>query len=267
MFGHNDWRADAVAAVGEFLGTFTFLLFGLGGIQAARTASVISGTSGETVQVTVPSVEFLLMAATSMGLALTFSIWIFFRVTGAAFNPNIALMLMLLGVISPVRFVLYSIAQLLGAIAASAVLLGVLPGPLLVNCAPSNGTGVAQALFYEMFLTFGLCMTVIMLAVEKNKSTPLAPLAIGFALFSTQLAGINFTGAAVNTARAFGSAVVTADFVGSHWIYWVGPSLGALLATGLYKGMLYVHYWELNPGADATNDNAAEKAARGQNPV
>ena len=89
LFGHNDWRADAVAAVGEFLGTFTFLLFGLGGIQAARTASVISGTSGETVQVTVPSVEFLLMAATSMGLALTFSIWIFFRVTGAAFNPNI----------------------------------------------------------------------------------------------------------------------------------------------------------------------------------
>lgn len=38
-----------------------------------------------------------------------------------------------------------------------------------------------------MFLTFGLCMTVIMLAVEKNKSTPLAPLAIGFALFSTQV--------------------------------------------------------------------------------
>lgn len=53
----DDWRADLVASVGEFLGTFTFLLFGLGGIQAARTASVISGTSGTSQQVTVPSVE------------------------------------------------------------------------------------------------------------------------------------------------------------------------------------------------------------------
>ncbi|CAD6569322.1 MAG: hypothetical protein CYPHOPRED_003283 [Cyphobasidiales sp. Tagirdzhanova-0007] len=232
----DDWRADGIAAVGEFVGTFTFLLLGLGGIQAARTASEISGTSGGSMKVTVPSVDFLLMAATSMG---------------AAFNPNIALMLMVLGVITPVRFVFYATAQMAGAVAAAAVLRGILPGPLLVNVSPSNEA------YAEMFLTFGLCMTVIMLAVEKNKSTPLAPLAIGFALFSTQLAGINFTGAAVNTARAFGPAAATGDFVGSHWIYWVGPTLGALLAAGLYKGMLYVHWWELNPGADATKDEEA----------
>ena len=150
--------------------------------------------------------------------------------------------------------------QLIGAICASAVLLGILPGPLAVNTFPNNGTGTAQALFYgksslqtlnkaapsdtavstEMFLTFGLCMTVIMLSVEKNKTTPLGPVAIGLALFSTQLAGIFFTGAAVNTARAFGPAVVT-SFDGTHWIYWVGPSLGAILAAGLYKGMHAVH--------------------------
>ena len=41
-----------------------------------------------------------------------------------------------------------------------------------------------------MFLTFALCMTVVMCAVEKNKSTPFSPIAIGFALFATQLAGI-----------------------------------------------------------------------------
>jgi aquaporin related protein len=51
----------------------------------------------------------------------------------------------------------------------------------------------------EMFLTFGLVMTVLMVAVDKNRSTPFAPLAIGLALFSTQLAGIQYTGAAVNT--------------------------------------------------------------------
>lgn len=70
-----------------------------------------------------------------------------------------------------------------------------------------------------MFLTFGLVLTVLFVAVEKHKGTILAPIAIGFALFSTQLAGIQYTGAAVNTARAFGPAVVNGEFVGSHWIY------------------------------------------------
>lgn len=147
------------------------------------------------------------MAATSMAMALTLSIWIFFRATGAAFNPNIALTLVLLKVITPLRFVLFCVAQLLGAMAAAGVLEGLLPGGLNVNCAPGNGIGIAQvcvrstrsgepadmtnqAMFYEMFLTFALCMVVVMVAVEKNKSTPLAPLAIGFALFATQLAGI-----------------------------------------------------------------------------
>lgn len=36
-----------------------------------------------------------------------------------------------------------------------------------------------------------------MVAIEKNKTTILTPLAIGFALFATQLAGIQYTGAAV----------------------------------------------------------------------
>jgi len=250
VWGHHDWRADAVAGVGEFLGTFTFLLFGLGGIQAARAGSPDG------------SAAFLLMAATSMGIALAFSAWVFFRVTGAAFNPNIALALLLVGVISPIRFVFYAVAQILGAIAAAGVLEGLLPGPLEVNCEPSAGVGTAQALFLEIFLTFGLVMTVLMVAVEKNRSTPFAPLAIGLALFSTQLAGIQFTGAAVNTARAFGSAVASKSFVGSHWIYWLGPTLGAVLAAALHRVLHLVHYWELNPGADAITNAEAEKKAQ-----
>jgi len=266
----EDWRVDIIAAAGEFVGTFLFLLFGLGGIQAARTASQAQGVAGAGGQaasggeqsVTVPDPSFLLMAATSMAMALIFSIWIFFRATGAAFNPQVALTLVLLGAISPIRFAFYFVAQLLGAIAAGGVLQGLLPGPLNVNCSLGSGTGLAQGLFLEMFLTFGFVMTIVMVAVDKNKSTPLAPLAIGFALFSTQLAGINFTGASVNSARALASAVASRQFVSEHWIYWVGPSLGAVLAAALHKGMPAVHYWELNPGADATSDAEAEKATR-----
>jgi len=57
-----------------YTGTFLFLLLGLAGIQAARDAS----TSGL-------DAAFLLMASTSMAMALTLAIFIFFRITGAAF--------------------------------------------------------------------------------------------------------------------------------------------------------------------------------------
>lgn len=175
------------------IGTFLFLLLGLGGIQAARAASIAQGVAGSSPtgegaqQVSVSDPSFLLMASTSMAMSLVFSICIFFRATGAAFNPNIALTLVLLKIITPVRFVLYCIAELLGAMAAAGVLEGILPGGLNVNCAPGNGIGTAQvrlsqlveyfpliasepqALFYEMFLTFALIMVVLMVLIEKNK--------------------------------------------------------------------------------------------------
>lgn len=116
-------REDAQAALLEFVGTTFFLLLGLGGIQAV-TGEV--ETSGSTV-------EQVMYISTCMGLSLLVSAWLFFRVTGGLFNPNISLALLLVGVIRPVRFVLYCIAQMLGAIAASGLILALTPGPLAVK--------------------------------------------------------------------------------------------------------------------------------------
>jgi hypothetical protein len=54
-------------------------------------------------------------------------------------------------------------------------------------------------------------------------------------LFVTQLVGLPFTGASLNPARSFGTAVAAHHFPGYHWIYWLGPALGSLLAVGFYK--------------------------------
>jgi aquaporin rerated protein, other eukaryote len=70
-----------------------------------------------------------------------------------------------------------------------------------------------------VFLTAQLVLTVYMVAVEKHKSTFLAPLAIGLALFVAHLAGIHFTGASLNPARSFGPDLVAGDFPYYHWIY------------------------------------------------
>ena len=113
----DNLRDDCLAAALEFIGTVFFLLFGLGGIQAANVESSVADRPSSTL-------EQVLYISTCMGLSLLVSAWMFFRVTGGLFNPNISLALLLIGSVGPVRFVLYCIAQLVGAIAASAILRG-----------------------------------------------------------------------------------------------------------------------------------------------
>ncbi|KAK9897272.1 aquaporin-like protein [Cystobasidium minutum MCA 4210] len=195
-----------------------------------------------------------------MGTALTFTAWSFFRVIGAAFNPCVALTLFLVGALKPLRFALYCIAHLLAGIAACAVLAGIMPGNLAIACRLGNGTSVVRGLFIEMFLTCFLCFTVCLTAIERHRATHICAIAIGLALFSTQLFALKLTGAAVNTARALGAAVLT-DFDGYHWIYWLGPALGAVLAAGMYKLLLFAHFWEWQEHEDEVPASQAVRYA------
>lgn len=122
----DNFRDDCAAAAFEFVGTAFFLLFGLGGIQAATAESVAAG--GQSL-----GIEHVLYIATCMGMSLLVSAWLFYRVTGGLFNPNISLALLLVGSLEPVRFVLYCIAQLVGAIAAAAIVRGLTSAPLSVK--------------------------------------------------------------------------------------------------------------------------------------
>ncbi len=150
-------------------------------------------------------------------------------------------------------------AQLLGGIVAAALVSCMLPGPLVVNTTPGKHTPPAQGVFIEMFLTSLLVFTILMLAAEKHHATFVAPVGIGLALFVAMMAGLPFTCASLNPARSFGPAIAIPHFPKEHYVYWVGPILGALLAGGYYHFVKYFKYEEVNPGQDAVSPEEMER--------
>jgi aquaporin related protein len=245
-------RNALVIVLGEFCGTFMFLLLSFIG---AQTALVTNSPSDPTS----PLLPFSLMyIAASFGTALAVNVWIFYRVSGGMFNPAVTVGLVLVGAVTPLHALAIIPTQLVAAIAAAGITDALLPGPLLVTNALGNGTSVAQGVFIEMFLTAQLVLTVYFLAVEKHRSTHLAPIGIGISVFIAHICATNWTGTSINPARSFGPSVI-AGFHGYDWIYYIGPFLGSFLAFGCYKIFKVLEYQTANPGQD---DDDLERAGR-----
>ncbi|WWD00943.1 hypothetical protein V866_007881 [Kwoniella sp. B9012] len=247
------WEHLHVTLLGEFAGTFLFLFFAYAGVMVGKSS--LGGTPSTTSEFLV----FLLFGATSFGASLAINVWIFFRVSGGLFNPAVTAAFMLCGLTHPIRGVFIIITQLIAGICAAAVVDALTPGPLSVDNALGPNVSVSQGLFMEMFLTAELILAIFMLAVEKHRGTFLAPLGIGIALFMGHMVGIYYTGAGLNPARSLGPAVVEKTFPGYHWIYWIGPFLGSLLASFFYKTLRVFEYYTANEGQD--DDGRSQKLA------
>ncbi|MCJ1231241.1 hypothetical protein MMC12_007918 [Toensbergia leucococca] len=243
-FLRKDLRGHVVAMSGEFVGTILFLFFAFGGTQIANTITPASQ----------PNVGTLVYISLSFGFSLAVTAWSFYRISGGLFNPAVTLGMCISGTLPWVRGLFLFPAQMLGGMVAAALVSCMFPGPLAVNTTLTNGTSIAQGVFIEMILTTELVFTVLMLAAEKSKTTFIAPLGIGLALFVAELTGVYFTGGSLNPTRSFGPCVVNRAFPGYHWIYWVGPALGACLAAAYYKFAKFMNYEEANPGQDMSHD-------------
>ncbi|KAF2466867.1 aquaporin-5, partial [Lindgomyces ingoldianus] len=268
-FLSNRWRNELVAAAAEFAGTFMFLFIAYGGTQVANTAAIADNArtagqqDGSITQ--APNTSVLLFIALSFGFSLMVNVWVFFRVSGGLFNPAVTLGLYLIGALTATRAIFCFVSQMLSGICAAAVVDAILPGPLNVSTTLGAGTSIARGVFLEMFLTALLVFTIFMLAAEKHKATYLAPIGIGLSLFVAELVGVFFTGGSLNPTRSFGPCVVTQTFPGYHYIYWLGPLMGTLLAFGMYKIVKSVEYQTVNPGQDF-DDHEAELFKPPSNP-
>jgi aquaporin related protein len=240
-----------VAVLGEFIGTTIFLFFAFAGAQNA-------GIGG-----TVVNAQSLMYISLSFGLSLIINAWIFYRISESSqklllsviSQLQVKLALTLTKSITPVRAVLIFIAEIGGACFAAYLVKIMFPIPLAIQTKLAAGTTTAQGLFIEVMCTAELVFTILMLAAEKHKATFIVPLGIGLALFIAELTAVYYTGGSLYPARSFGPATVAHDFPGIHWIYWVSPFLGSLLATFFYWLFIVLEYEMANQGQDGDEEN------------
>ncbi|KAI1281155.1 aquaporin-like protein [Xylaria sp. FL0933] len=250
-------QADLVAATSEFVGTFWFLFFGYAGQLMVKDQAATTPGLG-------PSATFYISFAWYVtkenGFSLLVTVWAMYRISGGFFNPAVTFGLSLAGRLPWMRTAIFVPAQLLACMCAGAVVKVLFPGDIAsLNTTLAPGVNIAQGLFAEMFFTSYLVFVVLILAVEKSRDTFIAPIGIGLALFVAEIPGVYYTGGSLNPARSFGCAVAAPSFPGYHWIYWLGPALGALLAAGYYRFVKFCHYEEANPGQDAPSPEIARR--------
>eukprot|EP00878_Enallax_costatus_P008329 GHUV01008707.1.p1 GENE.GHUV01008707.1~~GHUV01008707.1.p1 ORF type:complete len:230 (+),score=37.24 GHUV01008707.1:169-858(+) len=171
----------------------------------------------------------------------------FLTLTGGHLNPAVSFAMMLAGRISIIRFIVYLLFQLAGAITGSALVLAVDPNGHRAALGAANRlntwVGIGTAVGVEILLT-AIFVFVIFAAVDKPRSSTsahlpvLAPFAIGITLFLCHMIAVPIDGCSVNPARSFGTAVV-ANTWHNHWIFWVGPLIGGGVAGLLYEHLAY----------------------------
>ncbi|KAL7850374.1 hypothetical protein SRHO_G00197230 [Serrasalmus rhombeus] len=167
---------------------------------------------------------------------------------GVHLNPALTLALVAGLRVSPWRAALYVGAQLLGALTACSLLLGIAPAPLRSNLGINelaSGVHLYQAFSVEMAVTFQLVLSVLTVTHPKSAFLSLAPAVLGLSVTLGHLIAIGFTGCGMNPARSFGPAVLTLNFE-NHWVYWAGPCVGAVLAWLLYDLLLYPRWTSLS---------------------
>ncbi|KAF7562402.1 hypothetical protein G7046_g1745 [Stylonectria norvegica] len=255
---NSDIKNHFVATLGELVGTTMFLFFAFAGTEVANIRSS-SSTDTTTGASTGFDVATLLYISLIFGFSLMVNVWIFFRISGGLFNPAVTIAMVLVKAIGVARGICLFVAQMLGSMLASVVVRYLFPESFNVRTTLGGGTSLVQGVFIEAILTAELVFTIFMLAKEKHRATFIAPVGIGLALFIAEMVGVQFTGGSLNPARSFGPCVINRTFDSEHWIYWVGPLLGSLIAVVFYRFIKTLEYEMANPGADGDDMNDPTK--------
>ena len=205
--------------IAEFVGTFALCFVGISAIANGASLTGVALAHGLTIAV---------MASATMAIS------------GGHLNPAVTIGLLCARKIDGPNAIGYIVSQCLGAVVASALLLGVFTQEQISGGTPALAENVtaSSGILMEAVLTFFLVFVIYGTAVDK-RAPKMAGLFIGLTVTLDILAGGPITGAAMNPARHLGPALIAGGtHLGDIWLYWVGPVIGGVAATLLWRHVL-----------------------------
>jgi len=200
--------------IAEVIGTFSMVFCGTG----AMTINEVTGGD-----ITHPGV------AITWGLIVMAMIYAFGDISGAHFNPAVTVAFAYAKKFSWIEVPKYILAQCLGAILASSLLLFLFPeseflGATLPSFEPY------KAFVLEILLTFFLMVVIINVSTGAKEIGVIAGIAIGGVVLLEAMFAGPMTKASMNPARSLGPALLSGNL--QHlWLYLTAPFIGALLAV------------------------------------
>ena len=203
----------------EFIGTFALVFVGIGAIK----------TAGHDV----------LGVALAHGLTIAAFATATMHISGGQLNPAVTFGLVCGGHMTVPNALRYWISQLLGALCAALICLGLFGRDVVVTGTPQLAIALnpLQGILVEAILTFFLVFVVHATAVDLRGPRSVAGLVIGATITLDILFGGPLTGAAMNPARVLGPALAT-GFWRDHYVYWLGPLLGGALGGLVYRVLI-----------------------------
>ncbi len=218
-------------AAAEFFGTFWLTFGGCGAaVLAAGFPALGIGFLG---------VSF------AFGLTVLTMAYAVGHISGGHFNPAVTVGLWSAGRVASADVIPYIIAQVLGAIAAAAVLYFIASGKAgwVPNGFAANGYGelspgkynLASCFVTEILATF-FFLFIIIGTTSRGAAVGFAGIPIGFALTLIHLITIPVTNTSVNPARSISQAVFVGGWALSQlWLFIVAPIVGAVLASVVFR--------------------------------
>lgn len=188
----------------------------------------------------------LLGVALTFGLSVVTMAYAIGHISGAHLNPAVTVGLAAGGRFPAGQVLPYIVAQVIGAIVASAVLYMIASGAAGFDLAKgfaSNGYGehspghynLVACLISEVVMTM-VFLFIIMGSTHGKAPAGFAPLAIGLTLTMIHLVSIPVTNTSVNPARSTGPALFVGGWALQQlWLFWVAPLVGGVLGGVLYR--------------------------------
>lgn len=200
--------------ISEFIGTFSMIFCGTG----AMTINEVTG--GDVTHVGI---------AITWGLIVMAMIYAFGETSGAHFNPAVTIAFAYAKKFPWKDVPKYITSQVLGAFAASFILLFLFPdSEFLGSTIPK--VDVWRAFVLELLLTFFLMVVIINVSTGSKEIGIIAGIAVGSVVLLEAMFAGPITNASMNPARSLAPNVVSGNLSGL-WLYMIAPIIGAILAV------------------------------------